>query len=88
MLPASLKDDTARMNDINIYKLLGQMNHLAADPKANAYIFLFFTPTFLKTIIASCTNWHIWFYPIHKPTLRKTKRAIFANARLKDILLN
>ncbi len=28
-------------------------------------------------------KWHIWFLPTHKPTLRKTKRAIFSNALLK-----
>ncbi|MFN8428362.1 MAG: hypothetical protein U0V04_00125, partial [Spirosomataceae bacterium] len=56
-LPASLKDDTARMNDRNKHKVTGQMNHQTADPKANASVFLFFpTAHFLKTILASRTN--------------------------------
>jgi hypothetical protein len=48
-LPASLKDDTARMNDRNKHNVMGQMNHQTADPKANASVFLFFpTAHFLK----------------------------------------
>jgi len=35
-LPASLKDETARMNDRNKHKVTGQMNHQTANPKANA----------------------------------------------------
>ncbi len=42
VLPASLKDDTARMNDRNKHKVTGQMNHQTADPKAYASVFLFF----------------------------------------------
>jgi hypothetical protein len=30
--------------------------------------------------------WHIWFCPTHKPTLRKTKRAIFCQRTAFDIL--
>ena len=41
-LTASLKDDTARMNDRNKHKVTGQINHQKADPKANASVFLFF----------------------------------------------
>ena len=57
-LPASLKDDTTRMNDRNKHdKVTGQMNQQTADPKANASVFLFFpTAHFLKTILASRTN--------------------------------
>jgi hypothetical protein len=56
-LPASLKDDTARMNDRNKHKVTGQMNQQTTDPKANASVFLFFpTAHFLKTILASRTN--------------------------------
>jgi len=56
-LPASLKDDTARMNERNKHKVTGQMNRQTADPKANASVFLFFsTAHFLKTILASRTN--------------------------------
>ncbi|MGR6088311.1 MAG: hypothetical protein ACU4F9_09045 [Arcticibacter sp.] len=56
-LPASLKDDTARMNDRNKHKVTGQVNHQTADPKANATVFLFLpTAHFLKPILASRTN--------------------------------
>jgi hypothetical protein len=56
-LPASLNDDTAKMNDRNKHKMNGQMRHQKADSKANASVFLFFsTAHFLKTILASCTN--------------------------------
>jgi hypothetical protein len=42
-LPASLKDDRARMNDrIKHKQVTGQMNHQTADLKANASVFLFF----------------------------------------------
>ena len=76
-LPASLKDDTARMNDRNKHKVTGQMNQQTADPKANASVFLFFpTAHFFKTILANRINGTFGFAR-HKPTLRKTKRAIF-----------
>ena len=53
MLPASLKNDTARLNDIIKHKVKGQMNQQTADPKATASVFLFFpTAHFLKTILA------------------------------------
>jgi len=26
-------------------------------------------------------KWHIWFFPTHKPTLKKPKEPFFANAR-------
>ena len=29
-------------------------------------------------------KWHIWFCPTHEPTLRKTKRAIFAPDSYRD----
>jgi hypothetical protein len=64
--------------------MTGQMNHQTADPKANASVFLFFPNAhFLKTILAT-HKWHIWFCPTHKPTLRKTKRAIFAGSFKKN----
>ena len=63
MLPASLKDDTARMNDRNKHKVTGQMNHQTADPNANASVFLFFSNAhFLKTILASRTNGTFGFF--------------------------
>jgi hypothetical protein len=56
-LPASLKNDRARMNDRNKHLVTGQMNIQTADPKANASIFLFFfTAHFIKTILTSRTN--------------------------------
>ena len=76
-LPASLKDDTAKMNDRNKHKVMRQLNRQTADPKANASVFLFFpTAHFLKTILASRTN-STFGFARNKPTLRKTKRAIF-----------
>ena len=42
------------------------------------YVFYFFANAhFLKTIFSLPHKWHIWFCPTHKPTLHKTKRAIF-----------
>jgi len=78
LLPASLKDDTANMNDRNKHKVTGQMNHRTAAPKAKASVFLFFFHrTFFKNNFRRPHKWHIWFCPTYKPTLRKTKRAIF-----------
>ncbi|MBL7909063.1 MAG: hypothetical protein JNK36_11420 [Bacteroidia bacterium] len=66
------------MKDRNKHKVTGQMNHQTAGPKANASVFLFFsTAHFLKAILASRTSGTFGFAPTHKPTLRKTKRAIF-----------
>ncbi|HBK84342.1 MAG TPA: hypothetical protein DDZ41_12255 [Flavobacterium sp.] len=35
-------------------------------------------------IVCQCKKptrkWHIWFFPRHKPTLKKTKEPFFANA--------
>jgi hypothetical protein len=56
-LPASLKDDTARMNDRYKHKVTGQLNRQTANRTANASVFLFFsTAHFLKTILAIRTN--------------------------------
>ena len=42
-LPASLNNNTARMNDrIKHKQVTGQMNHQTADPRAKASVFLFF----------------------------------------------
>ena len=61
------------------------MNHQTADPKANASVFLFFpTAHFLKTILASRTNGTFGFATHTKPTLRKTKRAIFCHRTDKN----
>ena len=81
-LPASLKDDTARMNDRNKHKVTGQMNHQTADPKANASVFLFFpTAHFLKTILASRTNGTFGFARHTSQPFAKPKEPFFANAR-------
>ena len=81
MLPASLKDDTARMNDRNKHKVTGQMNHQTADPKANASVFLFFpTAHFLKTILASRTNGTFGFARHTSRPFAKPKEPFFANA--------
>ena len=82
-LPASLKDDTARMNDrIKLKQMTGQMNHQTAVPNANASVFLFFsTAHFLKTISASRTNGTFAFAPTHKAIpSAKAKEPFFANA--------
>ena len=78
-LPASLKYDTANMNDRNKHKVTGQMNKQTADPKANASVFLFFpTAHFLKTILAHRTNGTFAFAPTAQPdTQGKIKRAVF-----------
>jgi hypothetical protein len=78
MLPASLKDETTKMNSkINKHKVTVQMNHQTAYQKANASVFFFIHRTFFKNNFSQPHKWHIWFCPTHKPTLRKTKRAIF-----------
>jgi hypothetical protein len=77
-LPASLKDDTTRMNDKNKHKVTEQMNQQKADPKANASVFLFFpTAHFLKTILASRTNGTFGFARHTSRPFSKTKRANF-----------
>ena len=78
-LPVSLKDDTARMNDSMKQKIRTEkVNIQTADPKASASIFLFFPTAHLKkNNFSQPHKWYIWFCPTHKPTLYKTKRAIF-----------
>jgi hypothetical protein len=69
MLPASLKDDTARMNDRNKHKVTGQMNHQTADPKANASVFLFFPKAHLvlpNTQADPSQNQKSHFLPTHR----------------------
>ena len=81
MLPASLKDDTARMNDRNQHIVTGQMKHQTADPKANASVFLFFANAhFLKTILASRTNGTFGFARHTSRPFAKPKEPFFANA--------
>jgi type I restriction-modification system DNA methylase subunit len=48
--------------------------------------FLFSPPhIFFNSIFSQPHKWHIWFCPTHKPTLRKTKRAIFQEANLDKL---
>ena len=87
-LPASLKNDSARMNDRNKHKVTGQMNHQKADPKANASVFLFFpTAHFLKTILASRTNGTFGFARHTSRPFAKPKEPFFANAPTKNRIL-
>jgi len=80
-LPASLKDDTARMNDRNKHNVTGQLNRQTADPKANASVFLFFsTAHFLKTILASHTNGTFGFARHTSRPFAIPKEPFFANA--------
>ena len=86
-LPASLKDDTARMNDRNKHKVTGQMNHQTANPKANASVFLFFpTAHFLKTILASRTNGTFGFARNTSRPCAKPKEPFLANAQTEQII--
>ncbi len=82
-LPASLKDDTAKMNDRMKQNIRTEkVNIQTADPKANASVFLFFpTAHFLKTILARRTNGT--FAKPHQPTHNQSiaKEPFFANAR-------
>ena len=85
-LPASLKDDTARMNDKIKYKqMTGLMNHQTADQKANASVVLFFpTSHFLKTILASRTNGTFGFAQHTSQPFAKPKEPFFANAPIMN----
>jgi hypothetical protein len=48
----------------------GQLSRHSSRP----YVFYFFpTAHFLKTILASRTVKHIWFFPTHNPTLKNQK---------------
>ncbi len=89
-LPASLKDDTTRMNDRNKHKqVTGQINHKTADPKANASVFLFFpTAHFLKTILASRTNGTFGYARYTNRPFAKPKEPLFANAPKNHIFYN
>ena len=76
------------MNNRNKHKVTGRMNHQAADPKANATVFLFFSKAyFLTTILASRTNGSFSFARHTSRPFAKPKEPFFANAPLKDIPL-
>jgi len=83
LLPASLNNDTARMNDrIKHKQMTEEMIIQTADPKANAFVLLFFpTAHFLKTILARRANGTFAFAPTHKADpSAKAKEPFFANA--------
>jgi hypothetical protein len=74
------------MNDRNKHNVTGQLNRQTADPKANAYVFLFFpTAHFLKTILASRTNGTFGFARHTSRPFAKPKEPFFANAQLNII---
>ena len=78
MLPASLKDDTARTNDRNKHKQMkGQMNPQTADPKASVFLF-FPIAHFLKTILANRTNGTFGFARHTNRPFAKPKEPFFA----------
>ena len=78
-LPASLKDDTAKMNDRMKQNIRTEkVNIQTADPKANASVFLFFpTAHFLKTILASRTNGTFGFARHTSQPFAKPKEPFF-----------
>ena len=81
MLPASLKDDTVKMNDRNKHKVMEQMKHQTADPKAKASVFLFFpTAHFLKTIFANAQMAHLVFASTQANTLKNQKSHFLTKA--------
>src|SRR5690606_22111597 len=87
--PASLKDDTARMNDRMKQKIRTEkVNHQTADPKSTASVFLFFsTAHFLKTILASRTNGTFGFCRHTSQRFKKPKEPFFANARTDRVTI-
>jgi len=90
-LTASLKDDTARMNDRIILKqLTRQIYHQTADPNANASVLLFSTPHFLKSILDSSTNGTFGFARNTSRPFAKPKEPFFVNASktIYSIILN
>ena len=72
------------MNDRNKHKVTEQMNHQTVNPKANAFVFLFFSNAhFLKTILASRTNGTFGFARHTSQPLAKPKEPFFANALVR-----
>ena len=79
---ASVKTDTTTIklseNYRNIRTTYKLNSGLFSDTTAQRFVFYFFCrPAFFKNNFSQPHKWHIWFCPTHKPTLRKTKRAIF-----------
>jgi hypothetical protein len=88
MLPASLKDDTVKMNDRNKHKVMEQMKHQTADPKAKASVFLFFpTAHFLKTIFANAQMAHLVLPHRTKPTLQQNPKSQFPAHNQKAVVV-
>ena len=52
--------------------------------KKEYFNFIFPTAHFFNSIFSQPHKWHIWFCPTHKPTLSKTKRAIFCPRTYDD----
>ena len=75
------------LNRKKIIKTTGQHINLTADffptRQPNASCFIFLPTRIFKNNFRQPHKWHIWFCPIHKPKLRKTKRAIFIQGAKK-----
>lgn len=83
------KNDTERMNDRNIHKVTGQMNHQTSDPKANTFLFLFFSIAhLLKKKSAGCTNGPFGFARHISQPFANPKKPFFANARQNAAFTN
>ena len=83
-LPILAKILNADKVELETLWLADQLMQLVKDepsdsrPKSQRFcIFIFYQRTFFKNNFSQPHKWHIWFCPTHKPTLRKTKRAIF-----------
>ena len=78
-LPASLKNEPSKNERQNETENKDRKSeHSDSRPKSQRFcIFIFSHHTFFKNNFSQPHKWHIWFCPTHKPTLRKTKRAIF-----------
>ena len=70
------------MDDRNKHKVMGQMNHQTADPKANASVFLFPPPhIFFNSILCRPANGTLAFAPTAQANHSgKIQRAVSANA--------
>jgi hypothetical protein len=86
-LPASLKNDTVRMNDRNKHKVKGQMNHQTDGPKSQRFcIFIFPIAHFLKTISPHRTNGTFGYARHTSRSFAKPKEPFFANAQTKTFI--
>ena len=87
MLPASLKNEPSKNERQNETENKDRKSeHSDSRPKSQRFcIFIFSHRTFFKNNFSQPHKWHIWFCPTHKPTLRKTKRAILCQRTTKPI---